>query len=461
MLFTGAPSKGAALAREVAASLPPEMQDLRFALEAVEPIGAVFGGGGHEVFERLERWRTESPGTGPGAKMLLACTAYTTMISGASADESCRLALDSLEGGVLLEADQGLFPIIAGLVLAVADRDEALATFDEQIADAYRRGSLFGALAVHLWRGYALLRRGELPEAEESLRQAREEMALWGSSTPTVTAYHHAFLASAQVERGDLEGARQSIEAADRPTGISDGENMLRWSLMELLLAEGKAEEALAVGEEYELSSQRLSNPSWAAWRSLKAQALDKLDRTDEGIALVEEELELARGWGAPGTVGRTLITLGRLKRERGRPELEEAAQVLERSSARLAHAKALAALGALIRRERKPSEAQEPLRRALELASVSGAAPLVEEVRSELQAAGARPRTSALSGVEALTASERRVAGLAADGQTNRDIAQSLFVTPKTVEVHLSNTYRKLGIRSRRELSGALAPVA
>ena len=78
--------------------------------------------------------------------------------------------------------------------------------------------------------------------------------------------------------------------------------------------------------------------------------------------------------------------------------------------------------------------------------------------MRAELYAAGARPRTAALSGAGALTASERRVAGLAADGSSNRDIAQTLYVTPKTVEVHLSNAYRKLGIRSRRELAGALA---
>jgi DNA-binding CsgD family transcriptional regulator len=78
--------------------------------------------------------------------------------------------------------------------------------------------------------------------------------------------------------------------------------------------------------------------------------------------------------------------------------------------------------------------------------------------VRSELYATGARPRTTALRGVESLTASERRVAALAAEGQTNRDIAQALFVTPKTVEVHLTNAYRKLGIRSRRELPATLA---
>ena len=56
-----------------------------------------------------------------------------------------------------------------------------------------------------------------------------------------------------------------------------------------------------------------------------------------------------------------------------------------------------------------------------------------------------------------ALTASERRIVDRAASGETNRDIAQALFVTPKTVEVHLSNAYRKLGVRSRRDLAGVL----
>ena len=129
----------------------------------------------------------------------------------------------------------------------------------------------------------------------------------------------------------------------------------------------------------------------------------------------------------------------------------------LDASTAKLERAKALAALGATIRRARQPTEAREPLRRALELATACGADRLAEEVRSELHAAGARPRTEALSGSESLTASERRVATLAADGQRNRDIAQALYVTPKTVELHLTNAYRKLGIRSRRELAGAL----
>jgi DNA-binding NarL/FixJ family response regulator len=137
---------------------------------------------------------------------------------------------------------------------------------------------------------------------------------------------------------------------------------------------------------------------------------------------------------------------------------LEEAEQLAAGSPARLEHAECLCALGTHLRLARRPTEAREPLRRALELASGSGARPLAERARTELHATGARPRTDALSGVMALTASERRVAELALDGATNKDIAQALYVTPKTVEVHLSSTYRKLGIRSRRDLAGALA---
>ncbi|MET8678030.1 helix-turn-helix transcriptional regulator [Streptomyces sp. NPDC004647] len=67
--------------------------------------------------------------------------------------------------------------------------------------------------------------------------------------------------------------------------------------------------------------------------------------------------------------------------------------------------------------------------------------------------AAGARPRRAVLSGPAALTASELRVARMAAAGSTNREIAQALFVTRRTVEVHLTSTYRKLGITSRQAL--------
>src|SRR4029079_2917249 len=104
-----------------------------------------------------------------------------------------------------------------------------------------------------------------------------------------------------------------------------------------------------------------------------------------------------------------------------------------------------------------RPPVARELLRQGLDLAVRSGAKPLVERAEQELAATGARPRRLLLSGIESLTASERRVAGFAAEVLSNKDIAQALFVTTKTVEVHLSNVYRKLGIRSRKQPPPAL----
>jgi DNA-binding CsgD family transcriptional regulator len=90
-------------------------------------------------------------------------------------------------------------------------------------------------------------------------------------------------------------------------------------------------------------------------------------------------------------------------------------------------------------------------------LAHVCGATPLVERANEELAATGARPRKILQTGLASLTASERRVAQLAAEELSNKEIAQALFVTVKTVEVHLSNVYRKLEIGSRRQLPAAL----
>jgi DNA-binding NarL/FixJ family response regulator len=227
----------------------------------------------------------------------------------------------------------------------------------------------------------------------------------------------------------------------------------------ELLLAERDFDAAL--DSIPELITPLADNPAINPWRTLRALALDGCgddDSREQAIELAAEEVALARASGAPGSVGRALRVLGVLRRDDGVDDLREAAAVLESSQARLERAKALFALGAALRHARQPTEAREPLRRALDLATACGAAGLVEDVRSELSAAGARPRNTALGGVESLTVSERRVAGLAAEGLTNKDIAQALYVTPKTVEVHLSNAYRKLGIKSRHGLAAVLA---
>jgi DNA-binding CsgD family transcriptional regulator len=324
-------------------------------------------------------------------------------------------------------------------------------------ADAHRRGSLFAIGGIHLWHGFTLYRRGELAEAARELEAASDAFELWGFSSHA-DVYVCAILAHTLVERGDLEAARLALERGGDPDSSHDGARFWLNAQIELLVAEGRHEQAVAVAEQIAGRWPHVVNPAAGPWRSLQAQALDRLGRHEEALARAEEELELARRWGAPWALGRALRMLGTIDREeRGIDLLEEAVTVLAGTPARLEHAKALFALGSALRLARRVSDAREPLRRALELADVCGADGLTEQVRAELYATGARPRTTALKGVDALTASERRVAGLAAEGQTNRDIAQALYVTPKTVEVHLSSAYRKLAIRSRRQLAAAL----
>ncbi|MEH3053735.1 MAG: LuxR C-terminal-related transcriptional regulator [Patulibacter minatonensis] len=157
--------------------------------------------------------------------------------------------------------------------------------------------------------------------------------------------------------------------------------------------------------------------------------------------------------------LGPALRILGEVKGNDGLPELQEAVAVLDGAPARIQLARSLAQLGATLRRRGDVTEARAPLERAYDLAIACGSPGLAEAARVELAASGVRRRAGDSSGAAGLTPSERRVADLAADDRTNREIAQELFVTPKTVEVHLSAAYRKLGIASRRELSGALEP--
>ena len=98
-------------------------------------------------------------------------------------------------------------------------------------------------------------------------------------------------------------------------------------------------------------------------------------------------------------------------------------------------------------------------MRAGLELARICGAAPLAARAEEELRATGASPRDVIRSGVDELTTSERRVARMAAEGMSNKQIAQALFVTVKTVETHLYRTYQKLDVSSRAQLAHALEP--
>jgi DNA-binding CsgD family transcriptional regulator len=201
-----------------------------------------------------------------------------------------------------------------------------------------------------------------------------------------------------------------------------------------------------------------IHNPAAMPWRSAAALSLGASGDRESARRLAAEEMELARAWGSRRSLGVALRAAGLVTDgDQGIGLLSEAVAVLRQSPARLELARALADLGAAHRRAGRRGTARDLLRESLDLAHALGAQTIAVGAREELVAAGGRPRRDAIRGRDALTPSELRVAQLAAAGQTNRQIAQALFVTQRTVENHLTSTYVKLGIAARPELATAL----
>jgi DNA-binding CsgD family transcriptional regulator len=412
-----------------------------------------------------QQWDTVSAGDGGNpiqAGVLLVTGALEEARRGVSRERTVQLCRRAVASGIA-GSDERLFLIngVYGLTLA-GELDEAESTLQLGIEHARRAGDRYTAAAFYMWRGVLLEERGDLLAAEADLSEP-EIPSFY--EMPTPFAYWSGFLAVLLLERGAGEEAEKLLRKASLE-GVEPGHQILFLIARGLVCLEtGTPELALvdfrAVREI--AGSLGIENPALCPWRSLSALALHRLGRVSEGLELAREELDLSRRWGAPRTIGISLRALGLVEGgEVGERLLREAVEVLGRSPARLEHARALIDLGAALRRANSRSEARKHLREGVDLAHQCGASALVTRGNEELAATGAHPRTILLSGLESLTASERRVAQMAAEEVSNKEIAQALFVTVKTVEVHLSRVYRKLDIESRRQLAGALsAPAA
>jgi DNA-binding CsgD family transcriptional regulator len=347
-------------------------------------------------------------------------------------------------------------------VLSLVDRlDESEAILDGLV----RAGRDYGdrsAVGVFLAeRSWIRLRAGNVEGAEadaaEALRIAREATRARGHA-PVAAAT--AVLAGLERERplDELEAVLTGLPpAGDSDTVVQDDLSLARSAL--LLAsgdARGAADAALALDREF---AWGCGCPSLLAWRSAAALALSQLGEDERALELAREELRLAEVLGAPRAVGiaqRTVALVG--PADEREAALEAAVATLEGGIARLELARATCDLGAELRRRGERTAARDALRRAHTLATECGATRLANRARDELGRSGARLIREPATGVEALTPSEVRVAELAAEGLTNREVAQSLFVSEKTVETHLGRVYRKLDIKSRHALPGALA---
>jgi DNA-binding CsgD family transcriptional regulator len=325
---------------------------------------------------------------------------------------------------------------------------------DTVLAAARRRGSMSMVAHASCLRSMIMRRVGRLEEAAADARLALDFKL--ATSPPLAVAWAAALCVDALTRLGRLDEAEAVADVtADRepPEGwihtltFRQARGALR--VAQHRPADGLAD-LLAAGAGW--AALGAENPAVASWRTAAAEAYRALGQHDQAAALAAEQLALARKGGRPVTLG---IALRAHAPGSVRPleSLNEAVSVLEPTPARYELALALAGYGACLRRAGQRTQAREPLRRALDLAERTGAAGLAAEVRRDLLAAGARPRRAALTGPDALTASERRVAALAADGLSNRQIAEHLFITQATVETHLRHAFGKLGITSRAGL--------
>jgi DNA-binding CsgD family transcriptional regulator len=414
-----------------------------------------------DLIRRLERVREQNYEETPGEKMLLALLAFNDARACIPSAGPVALARRALAGGTLITVeDAGGSFVRACIVLALADQDDAASMYDAALAAAHLQGSISAFGTSKVFRGQVFLMRGELDDAVADCREGLAATREWGFRILNTFRY---LLAEALMEQGKLDEAAEALASPGwgGPVPKTGPALVFQHVAARLRMLQGDLagglEELLDAGRRF--SANGSHNPATMPWRSQAALALLKLGgREPEAQELAAAELDLARAWGAPRALGAALQAAGLVAGgKEGLVLLEEAVDVLQGSPAKLEYAKARTELGAALRRSNRRSDAREHLRRAAELATICGAPTLAARAETELLATGARPRRVALSGVESLTPSERRVAVMAAEGPTNREIAQALFITPKTVEVHLSRVYRKLGISSRAQLRAAL----
>ncbi|WP_409328981.1 BTAD domain-containing putative transcriptional regulator [Trujillonella humicola] len=423
--FAAAPGVATAFAREARAAVPPELDDCRQALLALERTSGFMHGVDPATWRGPHR--PEPSGDGDGSRMLAATVGFEAMLQGRDRGRAVALARAALDGDRLWEVDNGLLWVAAAVTRIVADDD--IGDFWQRArAFAHRRGSVFAVHAVNLWEGFWRWRRGELDEALASLRVASDQGRIWGDGR-IGNSYTCAFAVACHLDRGDPSAARRAADAGLAAPHPGEGGRLLEHAVARLLVAEGRFEEALAAVVRIP-APVPVPNPVWHPWRSTGALALAGLGRPAEAVTLVEEEVRRLREWGAPGPLGAGLSLLGRLRGAAALPDLRAAVGLLETTTATVDLARARCALAS--RPELPDEEARPLLRAAAEGAAATGAAGLADRVRAALAARGLPDETPAEC--HRVSATERRILDLAATGLGAREIAERLFLEPGTV---------------------------
>ena len=451
---------GADLDRAIA-EVEPLDREQALALEGARLGGLMISAGRlGEMGERIDRVG-ELEGETPGECVLLAMLARYRIDTGRPAREVAVAAERAAANPRALEAlgPDSLWLLNCAIALAECERFEPLDALLERGLELARQRNLPAAFAfVSGHRARVAYKRGQLRDAEAEARAALDSGAMYNRYRYAVSSA----LILALANQGKLDEAQAAYDA----TGL--GEQLPEHRpLTPLLISRGVLRQAQGHRERAvidlrdaleRIGRYATGTTSGMDARVLLATTLHELGRGDEARVEAEKALALARSWGTPGMVGMALRASALVAGGEDRvDQLHAAVEYLASSPLRLEHARALIDLGAALRRAGRRADCRAPLRAGLDIAERAGAAPLAQHARDELNASGARVPRHHVG--DELTPSERRIVDMAAAGMSNPQIAQALFVTTKTVESHLGRAYLKLGVKSRHELTSALAP--
>ncbi len=454
----GGGPEAVALLRDVLETLADDHREMR--LELSVELAFVSGSaldGRQEAERMIAAEAAAASGRTPGERLVQAAA---DVMGGTDPSDSAQAARALLARRLHLDYPNGFaigsltFSAIAKLMNADA-LDDAERAMDGLRADAEEMGRPDLIAGAHWQQAQIAYQRGDLPRCELEARGAIEAGGDFARRLAT------PWLVMVLAEQGRLDEAERLLANAGLlgpvpPTILLAAALGSRGRLRMAQGDAGRAAEDLGAVLERNAAygMQRVEPP----WRPLRAEALVLCDRTREAAEEAETYADMAAGWGTRRALGhaarmRALIA----PRERSIALLEEARTHFAASNARLELARCLTDLGARRRAAGERRVARTILRDAHDAAYACRATALCERARAELLLAGGRPRPVAGAGVGALTPAERRVADIAASGATNREIARRLYLSPKTVEMHLRSAYRKLDLAGRDGLAAAL----
>lgn len=429
----------------------------------LEATVALVGINGRSTLTRVRERLAGVPepvGDSAADRYLMAMHAINRVIAGTEPEQAVALARAALPldlAGYSTPATS-----IAAVTFAVADESaQAVDALNVLVDNNETDGALWSLCQSLGMRAHMRYLAGEvsgaITDARTSIKIAGDEG--WG---PSAIGSAGLALALGLMARGELDQARETLASVVDVDLAESPFELYVWVLVDAMLRAAAGDSERAVKQlrhcGRRLEEDGVTNPLLLPWWAEATLLLAESGQARSARPLVEYGEDLVARWDVPRA--RALARIARAMVSRGTERIDlltDAAVAMESSGAMLDRQRVEYLLGRELLRKEQPKAAREHLRTAAEIATWCGATTAAATVRELLVSAGGRMRQGTGARTDILTGSELRVVELAVGGATNREIADELFVTSRTVEVHLTNVYRKLGITGRADLATVL----